>query len=154
MSSPATLAVATPRPAPAVPLLGPRAAGVLLAATYAVAVLSVALRPGDNPVAVWWPAAALSVLLVALCPRGVVPLVGAVAATVVVTGLANLTGGRAVDASLAFGVSNGGRVTKTAAASAGCSSCRRISASASATVASAERMIGSGVIRPPAVSGP
>jgi PAS domain S-box-containing protein len=79
---------------------------LLLAATYAVAVLSVELRPGDNPVAVWWPAAALSVLLVALCPRGVVPLVGAVAACVVVTGLANLTGGRALDASLAFGVSN------------------------------------------------
>lgn len=110
MSSPVTTAATAPapapRPAPAAPLLGLRAAGVLLVATYAVAVLSVELRPGDNPVAVWWPAAALSVLLVALAPRGLVPLVAAVGAVAVVTGLANLTGGRAPDASLAFGVSN------------------------------------------------
>ena len=42
----------------------------------------------------------------------------------------------------------------TAAARAGCSSWRRMSASASATVASADSTIGSLVMRPPAVSGP
>ena len=53
----------------------------------------------------------------------------------------------------AVGGSYGGSVTQTAAPSAGASSCRRIRASPSATVASAETMIGSVVIRPPAVSG-
>ena len=101
-----TTAVSAPRSAPAVPQLGLRATGALLAATYVVGVLSVELRPDGNPVAVWWPAAALSVLLVALCPRGVLPLVGAVGSVVVVTGLANLTAGRAPDAALAFGLSN------------------------------------------------
>ena len=53
-----------------------------------------------------------------------------------------------------MGGSYGGRVTHTAAPSAGGRSWRRMSASPSATVASAETMIGSVVMRPPAVSGP
>ena len=49
------------------------------------------------------------------------------------------------------GVSSGGRHTNTVEASAGASSSRRTTASASAMVASGPRMTGSVVIRPPAV---
>ena len=51
------------------------------------------------------------------------------------------------------GGSYGGSVTQTAAPSAGASSWRRMSARPSATVASAETITGSVVMRPPAVSG-
>ena len=36
---------------------------LVLVAVYAVGLGSVVLRPADNPVAVWWPAAGLSVAL-------------------------------------------------------------------------------------------
>ena len=52
---------------------------------------------------------------------------------------------------LPVGVSSGGRQTNTVEASAGESSARRTTASASAIVASGPRMTGSVVIRPPAV---
>ena len=51
------------------------------------------------------------------------------------------------------GVSSGGRQTNTAAASGTGSDGSRTRASASATVVLGARITGSGVIRPPAVSG-
>lgn len=95
-----------PLPAPAAPALGLRAAVLLLAATYVVATVSVTWRPADNPVAGWWPAAGLAVALVALVRPGVGRLVAVVAGVAATTALANWTGGRAADVSLAFGAAN------------------------------------------------
>jgi len=83
-----------------------RVQAALLVGVYAVGVLSVALRPADNPVAGWWPAAGLAVVLVALSRPGVRTLVALAAAVVAATALANLTGGRDLPISLAFGVCN------------------------------------------------
>ncbi len=104
-----TTTVTTPTPAtaaPATPQLGTRACLLLLAAVYVLAVTSVWLRPDDNPVAGWWPAAGLAVILVALCRPGLGRLVAITAGIVVVTGLANVTGGRDLGISAAFGVAN------------------------------------------------
>ncbi len=79
---------------------------VLLLAVYAAGVTSVVLRPADNPVAVWWPAAGLSVALVALTRPGRRELALVAAALVVVTGLSNYTGGRPWDVSVFFGLAN------------------------------------------------
>ncbi|ANH40170.1 Sensor histidine kinase TmoS [Nocardioides dokdonensis FR1436] len=78
----------------------------LLVAVYAAGLASVVLRPADNPVAVWWPAAGLSVALVALTRPGRRELALVAVALVLATGLANLSGGRPLDLSLAFGVAN------------------------------------------------
>lgn len=98
--------VVAPLPAPAAPYLGLRAAVLLLAATYAVATVSVTWRPGDNPVAGWWPAAGLAVALVALVRPGVGRLLAAASSVALTTGLANFTAGRTGDVALAFGLVN------------------------------------------------
>lgn len=79
---------------------------LVLVAVYAVGLGSVVLRPADNPVAVWWPAAGLSVALVALTRPGRRELALVALALVVATGLSNLTGGRSWQVSLFFGVAN------------------------------------------------
>ncbi|CAB4741099.1 unannotated protein [freshwater metagenome] len=96
----------TSLPAPAAPALGLRVAVLLLATTYVVATVSVAWRPADNPVAGWWPAAGLAVALVALVRPGAGRLAAVAAGIAVTTGLANLTGGRTLDVSAAFGAVN------------------------------------------------
>ena len=75
---------------------------VLLAAIYAAATGSVAFAPEDGGVAAWWPAAGLSIVLVALTPRRRWPVV--VVAIAVVCTLANVSGGRGVAASAVFAV--------------------------------------------------
>nr|WP_300405638.1 hypothetical protein [uncultured Nocardioides sp.] len=102
-SAPVVGAVAA---APTAPSVGLRGALLLLVAIYAAAVLSVAARPEDNPVAGWWPAAGLAVILVALGRPGLQRLLLTAAGLVVVTGLANVTGGRDWGISAAFGVAN------------------------------------------------
>ena len=92
--------------APSTPRIGLRGSLLLLVAIYAAAVLSVATRPGDNPVAGWWPAAGLAVILVTLGRPGLQRLLLTAAGLVVVTGLANVTGGRDWGISTAFGVAN------------------------------------------------
>ena len=79
---------------------------LLLVTVYAVGLGSVVLRPADNPVAVWWPAAGLSVALVALTRPGRRELALVAAALVVVTGLSNLTGGRPWEVAAFFGFAN------------------------------------------------
>ena len=79
---------------------------LVLVAVYAVGLGSVVLRPDDNPVAVWWPAAGLSVVLVALTRPGRRELLLVALALVVATGLSNLTGGRSWQVSAFFGVAN------------------------------------------------
>ena len=92
--------------APVAPRIGWRGSVLLLLAIYAAAVISVAARPDDNPVAGWWPAAGLAVILVTLGRPGLRRLVLTTAGLVVVTGLANVTGGRDWGISAAFGVAN------------------------------------------------
>ncbi len=79
---------------------------LVLVAVYAVGLASVVLRPDDNPVAVWWPAAGLAVVLVALTRPGRRELVLVALALVVATSLSNLTGGRSWQVSTFFGVAN------------------------------------------------
>ncbi len=98
--------VGTPVSEPTSPQLGTRGALALLAAIYLAAVTSVALRPDDNPVAGWWPAAGLAVVLVTLSRPGLQRLLLVTVGLVVVTGLANVTGGRDWGISTAFGAAN------------------------------------------------
>lgn len=77
---------------------------VLLAAVLATAILSVVVAPSDSPVATWWPAAGVAVILLSLSPRrwwwGLVP--GILAGTTV----ANLVGDQPLDLALWFGAGN------------------------------------------------
>ncbi|MDI6909797.1 ATP-binding protein [Nocardioides sp.] len=84
--------------------LGWPAAVGLLAGVYVAGVGAVAFAPQDDPVATWWPAAGLAAVLVAASPRRrwwVLAL-----GICVVSGAANLTAGRPLDVSAAFGVAN------------------------------------------------
>ncbi len=78
------------------------------AAIFAAAVVGVLFVPRGSTVAVWWPAAALSVLLAMLQPPSRLPHVLAV--VLVATSLANLAGGRDPLVCLAFGVANAAEV--------------------------------------------
>ena len=73
------------------------AAVVTLAATFVLGLLSVHLTPPHAEVAGWWPAAGVSVGLLAVAPRRSWPLL--VVGLVVFTGAANLVGGRGLDLS-------------------------------------------------------
>ncbi|KQQ43682.1 ATP-binding protein [Nocardioides sp. Leaf307] len=83
-----------------------RASVLLLVATYAAAVGAVELAPADRPVAAWWPAAGIAVVLVACARPGRLAVPLTVAALVVVTAAANVTGGRPLDVATAFGAAN------------------------------------------------
>ena len=84
----------TPAAATAAVLLG-----IYLAGTGAVY-----FRPEGSSVAFWWPAAGLSVALVATMPRSWAP--GLAVAVAVVSAAANVTGGQTLEISLAYGVAN------------------------------------------------
>ena len=68
---------------------------------------AVLFAPDGSPVATWWPAAGLSVALLALAPRrrGAVLVAAGI---VVVSAAANLTGGAGLPVSCCFGVANTG----------------------------------------------
>ena len=105
--SPGPAALAGPAAGvPTTPRVGLRGSLLLLVSIYVAAVTSVAMRPEDNPVAGWWPAAGLAVALVALSRPGLDRLLLVTVGLVAVTGLANVTGGRDWGISAAFGVAN------------------------------------------------
>ncbi|GAB3259617.1 PAS domain S-box protein [Nocardioides dilutus] len=76
----------------------------LLLGAYAAGVGAVLFAPAESPVATFWPAAAFTVSLLALAPRRhwfvLVP------AVFLVSVATNLTGGRALEVSLGFGLAN------------------------------------------------
>lgn len=76
----------------------------LLAGVYVTGLSSVFLAPHGDPVASWWPAAGIAVSLVVLSPRGRWPVLALGIA--VVSAAANVSGGRALDLSAAFGLAN------------------------------------------------
>ncbi|MEN2741718.1 ATP-binding protein [Microbacterium sp. X-17] len=104
--SPADVALAddqeTDRSRGAFPWWGWLLAVVLI---FAASVLGVRLAPPGSDVAIWWPAAGLSVLLVILV-RDRKERAAALAAIFVVTALANAVAGRPVLLSSAFGLAN------------------------------------------------
>jgi PAS domain S-box-containing protein len=95
------------------------AAVTTLVAIFGLGLLSVHLTPPHSEVAGWWPAAGLSVGLLAIAPRARLPLLAA--GLVVCTGAANLVGGRSLDVSAGFALANaaeavvGGLVLKAGA---------------------------------------
>lgn len=80
------------------------AALLALLGVYLLGVGSVLFAPEGSTVAVWWPAAGLSVAILLLAPRRRRWLLAL--GVVVASGLANLTAGRPWEASLGFGLSN------------------------------------------------
>ncbi len=80
------------------------AAVTTLAAIFVLGLLSVHLTPPHSEVAGWWPAAGVSVGLLAVAPRRAWPLL--VAGLVLVTGAANVVGGRGLDVSTGFALAN------------------------------------------------
>ncbi|MGZ4484478.1 MAG: PAS domain S-box protein [Nocardioidaceae bacterium] len=99
-----TVSAALGRPLVTVPLF--------LAGVYACGVTSVLFAPAGSEVALWWPAAGLSVVLLLLHPRR---WWWALALGIVlVSGLANLTAGRPPVTSLGYGLSNAVEAAVTA----------------------------------------
>ena len=80
------------------------AAAAVLLGVYLAGTGAVYFRPDGSSVAFWWPAAGLSVALVASMPRSWAP--GLAVAVAVVSAAANLTGGQTVEISLVYGVAN------------------------------------------------
>jgi len=80
------------------------AAVTTLAAIFVLGLLSVHLTPPHAEVAGWWPAAGVSVGLLAVAPRKAWPPL--IVGLVLVTGVANLVGGRELDVSTGFALSN------------------------------------------------
>ena len=76
----------------------------LLLGIYSAGVQSVMFAPVGSDVASWWPAAGLSVTVLVLTPRRWWPLL--VPGIVLVSGLANYSGGRGMELSALFGVAN------------------------------------------------
>lgn len=82
----------------------PLAIAAALAGVYVLGVWAVWFTPQSGSVAFWWPAAGVSVLLIAMAPRAWWPMLAVgIAATSIA---ANLTGGRTLVLSSAFGVAN------------------------------------------------
>jgi PAS domain S-box-containing protein len=75
-----------------------------LVGIYVAGAGAVIFAPAGGSVASWWPAAGIAVSLVALAPRSWWPVLAA--GIVVFSGAANVTGGRDLDVSLLFGISN------------------------------------------------
>ncbi|WP_167305818.1 ATP-binding protein [Nocardioides euryhalodurans] len=83
---------------------GPAAVAVALLGVYVAGTSAVLFRPEGSDVAFWWPAAGISVALVALVPRRhVLPVVLGIFA---VSLAANLSGGQTADLSLAYSIAN------------------------------------------------
>ncbi len=80
------------------------AALVTLVAIYLAGTGAVDFGPEDGAVASWWPAAGLSVALIAMAPRSWWPVLAV--GIVVFSGAANLTGGRDLPVSAMFGLAN------------------------------------------------
>ena len=83
---------------------GKLAALATLVAIYVAGAGAVMYAPAHGFVASWWPAAGLAVSLIALAPRSWCPLLAV--GIVLFSGAANVTGGRDLDVSLFFGISN------------------------------------------------
>jgi PAS domain S-box-containing protein len=83
---------------------GKLAALATLVAIYVAGAGAVMFAPAHGSVASWWPAAGLAVSLIALAPRSWCPLLAV--GIVLFSAAANVTGGRDVDVSLFFGISN------------------------------------------------
>ncbi len=79
-------------------------AAVMLGLVYVAGVGAVLFRPENSLVAAWWPAAGVAVALVVVAPLRARPAL--VVGIVLVSGLANFTGGRSAGLSLLFGLSN------------------------------------------------
>ena len=84
----------------------PAAAAAALAVVFLAGVGAAYYRPEGSSVAFWWPAAGVSVALVAALPRSWAP--GLAVAVAVVSAASNLVGGQTVELALAFGVGNAG----------------------------------------------
>ena len=82
----------------------PLAAAVGLLGVYLLGVWAVWFTPQSGSVAFWWPAAGLSVAMVALAPRSWSP--GLAASIAAISCVANISGGRAVGIAVAFGLAN------------------------------------------------
>lgn len=80
------------------------AALVTLVAIYLAGIGAVNFAPGDGAVASWWPAAGLSVALLAMAPRSWWPVLAV--GVLVFSGAANVTGGREIGIALLFGIAN------------------------------------------------
>ena len=80
------------------------ATAALLVGVYLAGTGAVYFRPEGSDVAFWWPAAGLSVALVATMPRRWAPWLAV--AVGLVSAAANLTGGQDVGLSAAYGVGN------------------------------------------------
>ena len=85
-------------------LRAPLAVAVGLLGVYLLGVWAVWFTPQSGSVAFWWPAAGLSVAMVALAPRSWGP--GLAAGIALVSCLANLAGDRPVEVAVAFGLAN------------------------------------------------
>jgi PAS domain S-box-containing protein len=85
-------------------LRAPLAVAVGLLGVYLLGVWAVWFTPQSGSVAFWWPAAGLSVAMVALAPRPWAPRLAAGIA--LVSCLANLAGDRPVEVAVAFGLAN------------------------------------------------
>ena len=83
---------------------GPAAVAVALLGVYVAGTSAVLFRPEGSDVSFWWPAAGISVALVALVPRRqVLPVVLGIFA---VSLAANLSGGQTADLSIAYSIAN------------------------------------------------
>ena len=76
----------------------------MLAGVFVAGVGAVAFAPSGDPVASWWPAAGISVALIALAPRRWWWRLAVGIA--VVSAIANVTGGRPLDLAVCFGIAN------------------------------------------------
>ena len=82
----------------------PVTAGAALIAVYLLGTWAVYFTPESGSVALWWPAAGVSVTLLALAPRRWWPVL--VAGIVAASFAANVTGGRTLDVAFAFSLAN------------------------------------------------
>ena len=80
------------------------AALVTLVAIYLAGIGAVNFTPEGGAVSSWWPAAGLSVALIAMAPRSWWPVLAV--GVVVFSGAANVTGGRDLPVSALFGLAN------------------------------------------------
>jgi PAS domain S-box-containing protein len=86
------------------PYVGALAALGALVVIYVAGTQAVHLAPYEGAVASWWPGAGIAVSLFALAPRRWWPAL--IAGVIIASGAANLTGGRAIEVSFAFGLAN------------------------------------------------
>ena len=91
---------------------------VLLVAIFAAGTTSVLYRPESGAVSTWWPAAGLSVGLLALGRRSSWPVL--LGALTTVTAAANVLGGRPVELSLLLGLCNASEASRLVAGLAAC----------------------------------